>query len=165
MNSFVLDAPVFIARYTSARGYALIDQLLARASPTRLSCSVLCPSDVVAALVRLRRLGKLTAGSLANALLQFRWDVLLPAIFARLPLSAAQVEASLPLIETHQLDGAGGLLIRLCLDQAESLRPAGDDLILVSSSRRVLHAARNEGLLTFNPAVETQADLDALLGP
>jgi hypothetical protein len=165
MNSFLLDAPVFVSRYTSGPGYPLIDQLFAQASPGRLCCSILSLAEVVAALVRLRRCGKFTAGLFANAMLQFRLDVLQPTHFTKLSLGNAQVEASLALIDKHRLDSTAGLLVRICLDHAAALRTAGHDLVMVSSGRRFLQVARKEGLMTFNPEIETQADLEALLGP
>jgi hypothetical protein len=55
--------------------------------------------------------------------------------------------------------------VRIGLDHAASLRAAGHDLVLVSSKRRLLQVARKEGLVTFNPEIQTQADLEALLRP
>ena len=51
-------------------------------------------------------------------------------------------------------------------------RPAGvwpmrrlNSLVLVVTDRRLLRAAQAEGLLTFDPETQTQAELDAFLGP
>src|SRR5262249_31390186 len=137
----------------------------ARAVQGRLCCSVLSLAEVVAALVRLRRRGKYTPVLFHSAMLQFRLDVLQPAHFTKLPLDNSQVEASLLLIDKHQLDGSVGVLLRVCLDHAMRLRAAGHDLVLVSSGRRLLQVARKEGLLTFNPETESQSTLHALLGP
>jgi hypothetical protein len=165
VNSFFLDAPIFVARYTAGPGYPLIDQLFAQISHGRLCCSVLSVAEVVAALVRLRRRGKFTPSLFAGAMLQFRVDVLQPAAFTKLSLDNAQVECSLALIDQYQLDGSAGLLLRVCLDHAVPLRAAGHDLVLVSSGRRLLQVARREGLATFNPETGSQAELEALLGP
>jgi hypothetical protein len=165
MNAFLLDAPVFVTRYTGGLGYLLIDQLFAQASQGRLCCSLLAPAEVVAALVRLRRRGRLTPVLLGSALFQFQLDVLQATHFTRLSLDGAQVEASLALIEKHQVESTEGVLVRVCLDHAASLRATGNDLVLVSNGRRVLQVARKEGLLTFNPETQTPAELQALLGP
>jgi hypothetical protein len=98
-------------------------------------------------------------------MLQFRWDVLQPTALVKLPLHNAQAEASLPLIDKHQLARTEGLMLRAALDHAVTLRAAGDDLVLVSLGRRLLQTARKEGLLTFNTETGTQAGLEALLGP
>jgi hypothetical protein len=165
VNAFLLDAPVFVARYTTGPGYAWIDQLFAQVLQGRLCCSVLGLAEVVAALVRLRRRGTFTPGLFASAMLQFRMDVLQPSAFVKLPLDSARVEASLVLIDRHQLDSSAGLLLRVCLDHAVVLRAAGHDLVLVSSGKRLLQVARKEGLLTFNPETGSQTELEALLGP
>jgi hypothetical protein len=165
MNSFLLDAPVLVARYTAGPGYPLIDQLFVHASQGRLCCSMLGLADVVAALVRLRRRGTFTPRLFASAMLQLRLDILQPAHFSKLPVDYLQVEASLALIDKHQLDGPAGLLVRICLDHALWLRAAGHDLVMVSNGRRLLQVARKEGLATFNPETETQAALEAFLGP
>jgi hypothetical protein len=143
----------------------LIDQLFAQVGHGQLCCSVLSLAEVVAALVRLRRRGKFTPGLFASAMLQFRMDVLQASAFTKLSLDSAQVEASLALIDKHQLDSSAGMLLRVCLDQAALLRTAGHDLVLVSSGRRLLQVARKEGLVTFNPETGSQIDLAALLGP
>jgi hypothetical protein len=165
MNSFLLDAPIFVARYTAGTGYQRIDPLFAPAIRGRLCCSVLGLAEVVATLVSLRRRGKYSPGFFAAATLQFRLDVLQPTHFAKLPLTSSQAEASLGLIDKHQLDSSSGILVRVCLDQAGQLRSAGHDLVLVSLSRRLLRVARQEGLLTFNPETGSDSDLTALLGP
>jgi hypothetical protein len=38
-------------------------------------------------------------------------------------------------------------------------------LVLVSSDQRLLRAAQAEGLVTFNPEIQDQATLAALVGP
>src|SRR6266568_5003727 len=52
------------------------------------------------------------------------------------------------------------LVLRSILDTASIVRPAGNAVVLVASERRLLRAARAEGLQTFNPEVDTQAYLD-----
>jgi hypothetical protein len=165
MNFFLLDAPILITRYRAGAGYLLVDQLFAQAYRGRLCCSIFCPAEVVAILVSLRRRGAVPPGFFGSALMHLRLDVVLPAYFTKLSLDDAQVDASLTLIDQHRLDSNAGLLVRIGLDHAASLRAAGHDLVLVSTGRRLLQVARKEGLGTFNPEIQTQADLAALLGP
>jgi hypothetical protein len=165
MNSFLLDAPIFITRFTAGPGYLLVDQLFAQASQGRLCCSVLTLAEVAADLVRLRRQRRLTAAFVDSARQQLWLDVIQPKHFTKLPLDNTQVETALDLIDQHKIDSMAGILVRVCLDHAASLRAAGHDLVLVSTGRRLLQVARKEGLVTFNPETQTQADLAALLGP
>jgi predicted nucleic acid-binding protein len=165
MNSFLLDAPVLVARYALGPGYLLADQLLALAAHGRVCCSILSLAEVMAALVRLRRRGRLTPVLFAAANLQFRLEVIQSAAFTKLTVSSPRVEAALALIDTHRLAGYAGILLRMCLDQVVQVRAAGHDLVLVSSNKRLLQVARMEGMLTFNPETRTQSELDILLGP
>ena len=57
------------------------------------------------------------------------------------------------------------MVLRSALDLVASLRVNGDDLLLVTCDRRLLRAAVSEGLTTFDPNVQSAADLDAVLGP
>jgi hypothetical protein len=51
------------------------------------------------------------------------------------------------------------------MDIALHLRASGNDLVLVSSDKRLVHSAQAEGLVTFNPEGQDQATLAALVGP
>jgi uncharacterized protein (DUF934 family) len=80
-------------------------------------------------------------------------------------VAAGLVFRAVPLILTHSINSTDAILLRSALDFAGQLRAAGHDLVLVVSDRRLLAAARAEGLATFNPETDANADLDALLGP
>jgi hypothetical protein len=41
--------------------------------------------------------------------------------------------------------------------------PDGDNLVLVSSDKRLLRASQSEGLPTFNPETDSQTALDILI--
>lgn len=49
------------------------------------------------------------------------------------------------------------------LEVANVPRKAGDELVLVTCDARLLRAAQLEGLLRFNPELDTQTQLDALI--
>jgi 3-hydroxyisobutyrate dehydrogenase-like beta-hydroxyacid dehydrogenase len=51
----------------------------------------------------------------------------------------------------------------MALDVATRRRAAGHDLVLMTTDPPLLRAARREGLTTFNPERQTQAELDALI--
>ena len=56
-------------------------------------------------------------------------------------------------------------LRKLALGPKDDPERVGDDLVLVASDQRLLRAAQAEGLVTFDPETQSQADLDALLMP
>jgi hypothetical protein len=49
------------------------------------------------------------------------------------------------------------------MDATALLRPAGDDVILLTAGLRLLHAAQGEGVTTLNPEATIQAQVDALI--
>ena len=71
----------------------------------------------------------------------------------------------LALIIKHSINATDGVVLRVALDLAQHLRVPGDDLVLVSSDKRLLHSAQAEGLLAFNPESQDQATMAALVGP
>jgi hypothetical protein len=75
------------------------------------------------------------------------------------------VTTALPLIEADSINATDAIILRLALNLAARLRLAGNDLVLMASDQRLLRAAQSEGLLIFNPEVQSQAELDALRGP
>ena len=93
----------------------------------------------------------------------FRSEVIDAASFTKIPATDSLVNAAASLVEKHSLNATDAVILRSVLDLVTVLRGTGDDLVLVTSDRRLLRAAQVEGVLTFNP--ETQkGDLDALLG-
>jgi hypothetical protein len=55
------------------------------------------------------------------------------------------------------------VILRSVLDLVATLRAPSDTLVLVTSDQRLLRAAQVEGVLTFDPAMQTESDLDTLL--
>ena len=78
------------------------------------------------------------------------------------PINALVVSA-LAFIETHSLNATDAILLRSALDLAGELRSVGNDIVLMASDQRLLRAAKAEGLSTFNPETQSEADLNALL--
>jgi hypothetical protein len=165
MNSFLLDGQALGKRFVPERGTPLIDHLFTRCPPPRLLCALVAALDVVAEFVRRRQLGLFTPSLFSAAMLQLRWNVLQPASMSKLPIDNPLIERALTLVDRYELSAVDALVLQSALDGAARLRPAADDLVLVSPDPRVLQAARSEGLQTFDPESQTQTDLDALLGP
>ena len=74
-----------------------------------------------------------------------------------------QKTAARQLIETYSINSTDAYILQCALDEADKLRTAGDNLILVSSDKRLLAATTKEGLFTFNPETDSQIYLDVLI--
>jgi predicted nucleic acid-binding protein len=165
MNYFLLDASALVKHYAPEPGTALVDHLFARASRDRLACLMLGAAEVVATLVRKRNGGSLTPAAFTVAMGQLRAEVLNAAVFRKLPTDIVLINAALALLERYAINSSDGIVLQTGLESVLPLRGSGDDLVLVASDRRLLAAAQAERLLTFDPETQSQADLDALIGP
>jgi hypothetical protein len=165
MNFFFLDASGLSKRYSLEVGVALVDHLFSRVPLARLSCLMLGAAEVASVLVRRRNGGRLPPAAFAQGLANLIDEIVNNPGFPALVAPNGLIVAALPLIETHSINSTDAVVLRLCLNLADELRARGDDLVLVASDRRLLRAAQHERLLTFDPETQTQADLDALIGP
>ena len=95
----------------------------------------------------------------------FRSEVIDAANFTKIPATDSLINAAAALVERHSLNAMDAVILRSVLDIVIALHATGDDLVLVTSDQRLLRAAQEEGVLTFNPETQTAGDLDALLSP
>jgi hypothetical protein len=91
-------------------------------------------------------------------------EIVAPAYPIKVPADDARVFVAFPLIETYSLNAADAILHRSALDLAGELQAEGDDVVVISSDLWLLRASQAERLTTFNPEVQSIADLDAILG-
>jgi len=120
-------------------------------------------AEIVSILVRKRNARIISHPACAQALNDFRAEVIDNAQLRKVTTTTALVTAALPLIERNSINATDAILLRSALDSAANLRVGGDDLALVASDHRLLRAAQAEGMLVFNPETQTIADLDQLL--
>ncbi len=165
MHSFLLDASALVKRYALETGATLVDHLFAHTSRTRLMCLMLGTVEVIAALVRKRNAGILTPVTFTAAMIQFRSEVLDAVSFAKLASDNALIYAAIPLVSKYSVNSTDSVVLRTALVIAAQLRTVGNDLVIVVSDQRLLKAAQAEGLVTFDPEIQDQVALDALLSP
>jgi predicted nucleic acid-binding protein len=165
MNSFFLDASALSKRYSLEVGAVLIDHLFNRVARDRLMCLMLGAAEVASVLVRRRNAGRLLPARFIQGMLNLSAEIVNNPNFNALAADNDLIAAAVPLIEQHSINSTDAVVLRLSLDLAAQHRAAGDDLVLVTSDRRLLRAAQHERLVTFDPETQTQADLDALIGP
>jgi predicted nucleic acid-binding protein len=122
-------------------------------------------AEVVSILVRKHNAGVIGTPRFQRALRDFQTEFAVAGPVRIVSVSGSLAESSYSFVEIYSLNSTDAILLRSALDLAAPLRTAGDDLLLVSSDRRLLHAAQTEGLITFNPETQSTADLDAILGP
>jgi predicted nucleic acid-binding protein len=163
MNHFYLDASALAKRYVLEIGTPLVNHLFDSAPKARMIALVLALGEVVSILVRRRNSGRIPDHAYRQALVEFSSEVIDDVDFSLHSVPDDLVRTSLPLIERHSLNATDALILRSALDVAQSLRAAGDDLVMISSDIRLVSAAQASGLIAWNPEVNDQAELDALI--
>jgi hypothetical protein len=120
--------------------------------------------EVISLLVRKRNAGRISPTTYKHIAQDFYLEIAASAVNV-IPTDNTLVLHAFPLIETHSVNGTDALVLRSAVVLQADLRARVDDWLLVASDLRLLRAAAAEGLTTFNPEIQTAADLDALLGP
>src|SRR5262249_51177146 len=146
-------------------GSANLDHLFANVSPDRIALFNVGIAEVVSILVRKKNGGRIFPGTLSRGLIDLWSGIIHSTGVRKVVADDALVTVALPLIEPYSVNSTDAIVLRSALDLAASLRPAGNDMVLVASDKRLLKAAQAEGLVTFDPETQTQAELDALIGP
>jgi predicted nucleic acid-binding protein len=165
LHYFFLDASALAKRYAPEVGTPLINHLFARVTPDRFLVFNVGVAEVVSLLVRKRNGGRITPAACSQALLDLGSEIVHSPTLRKTGADETLVFAAVPLIIRHGINATDAILLRIALDAAIPMRSAGDDLVLVASDQRLLRAAQAERLQTFSPETQSQADLDALIGP
>ncbi len=165
MNLFLFDGSALVKHYVPEPGTPLVHHLFAQASRDCLMCLMLCAAETGAALVRKKNQGKITGALFVSATGRLKAEVLDPPDFLKVPSENSLILASMRFLDRHAINATDAVVLEAALQVAVPTRAAGNDLVLVACDHRLLRATQAERLLTFDPENQTQAELDALIGP
>jgi predicted nucleic acid-binding protein len=73
--------------------------------------------------------------------------------------------AAMPSIEKHSINATDSLVLHTARGIAATESKDGNDLILITADKRLVTAAKAEGLQVINPETATLAEIDKLLKP
>ena len=164
MYHFYFDASALVKRYTEEIGSNKVDYLFVNVSLNRLKCLTIGAAEVFWICVRKQNDGHITSYEFTHAVTNLNREVTSDASdFRTDSVPDALVWASLNLVETYSLNSVDAIVLRSALETATELRRTDDVLVLVASDQRLLRAASGEGLLIFNPEVDTEETLKAWL--
>ena len=158
------DASVLIKRYSMEVGTSLVNELFRRFSIGHMACSTLGILEVVSVLVRKRNDGRISKTLFEQAMLEFRAEVIDNEEFSFTSVNDALLFSALELIVHHNLNSTDAVILRSVLNLREFLRRKGEDLVFLTSDKRLARAAQSEGLTVFNPEEGTIEQLYGLLG-
>ncbi len=125
-----------------------------------MQCLMLGVVEVLWICVRKGNDSRITKNEFARAVTHLKSEVInRQSEFKTISIPDTLVLNSMCLIETHSLNSVDAMVLRSALDIATELRNTGNKLVLVASDQRLLRAAQTEGLLVFNPEVDSQQPL------
>ena len=157
---FFFDASALVKRYVRESGSELVNFLFANVPLKRLKCLTLGGAEVFWICVRKKNDGRITPQQFTQAVANLQLEVIADdSDFQTISIPDSLVWDSLDLVETYSLNSVDGIVLRSALDVASELRETSNNLVLVASDKRLLRAARAEGLLTFNPESDTAKTL------
>ena len=161
MHHFYFDASALVKRYAQEVGSDKVNFLFDNIPLDRLMCSVLGAVEVFWVCVRKKNDGRITVPDFAQAVVHLNREVIAEdSDFTAILIHKSLIWASMDLIETHSLNSVDSIVLRSALEVATHLRKAGDELVLVASDQRLLRAAQAEGILVFNPEIDSQQVLE-----
>ena len=163
MNYFWLDANAIAKRYVEEKGTRLINHFFTRVSAERIICLFDSMDETRSVIVKYRNRGQITASEFNQAIQQFEAEVVNSPEVLPVHATVTQKIAARKLIDDYSINSTDAYILRCALDKANELREDNHDLILVSSDKRLLRAAQNEQLRTFDPETDTQTVLDVLI--
>ena len=162
---FWVDASAFAKRYVVEDGTQLINYFFANVATSRILCLDDSLNEVYAVIARKLRKqdGTLIQPAYNQAIQKFEREVVNHPDVVKVEATGDQKIAARNLIALHAINSADALILQCALDKANELRADGNHLVLVSSDRRLLRAAKRESLRTFDPEKDSQEDLDAFI--
>ena len=163
MNYFWLDTNAIVKQYIIEEGTPLINHFFTRISSTRIFCLFDSMDETYHVFVRKRNDGIITRAEFNQVIQRFEGGFSLRAELKKAHAVESQKIAARQLIEAHSINSTDAYILQCALDEADKLRTAGDNLIFVSSDKRLLAATTKEGLFTFNPETDSQIYLDVLI--
>lgn len=162
MVYFYLDSSALIKRYSQEEGTLLVNALFSRLPLSQITCSTLNILEVVSILVRKRNDGRLSEKLFNQMMIELKAEIIDEPHFRTAAIADEQLVSSLGLIVSHNLNASDALILRSALELFQSLEK-NDVLVLCSSDKRLVRAARVERIATFDPEQDTIGDLELLL--
>jgi predicted nucleic acid-binding protein len=163
VNYFWLDANAIVKQYVPETGTPLINYLFTRVSLNQIFCLFDSMDEARFAFVRKKNKQIISVVAFNQVIQRFEGGFLQRTDVEQVNPTQNQKTAARQLIETYSINSTDAYILQCALDKADKLRTAGDDLILVSSDKRLLASAEKEGLFTFDPETDNQIDLDVLI--
>ncbi|HXP88033.1 MAG TPA: type II toxin-antitoxin system VapC family toxin [Bryobacteraceae bacterium] len=148
MAAYFLDTSALVKLYIREVGTGKMVRLATRSDEPRLIILSLSRVELHAAILRRFRSGELSTENLQTALASFNQH--LSSVFVVQPVTEPLLERAVAVIDAQQLRAYDAIQLAACLTQA--LPDTGGFATFVSADRKLLEAAKAEGLSTLDPS-------------
>ena len=156
MYNFYFDASALVKRYTQEEGSDIINYLFGHVPLNRMTCLILGVIELYWVCVRKKNDGRISSEDYIQSRINLNYEIVdSRSAFNTISVSDALVLSSMPLIESHSLNSTDALVLRSALDINIELHNTDNRLVLIASDQRLLKAAQQEGLLVFNPELDS----------
>lgn len=163
MTWFYFDANALAKRYSREAGTDLVNELFRQVALTQMTCLTLSIVEVMSILVRKKNDGRLAMTTFDQAMTNFRKEVIDAKAFAKATINDSLVMSALSFVAKHNINSTDAVILRSVLNMKEKLDATGDQLVLLSSDKRLIKAAKIENVDVFDPEAETLASLQKLI--
>ena len=120
-------------------------------------CLTIGAAEVFSICVRKRNDGRITKHHFEQAVGYLDYEVInIESDFGTVPAQNVLIWESIGLMDTYSINSVDAILLCSALDIAVDLRNEKNELVLIASDQRLLRAAQTEGLLCFNPEIDSQ---------
>ena len=157
------DASALVKRYSSEVDVTLINEIFQQISRNQMTCSTIGVLEMISILVRKRNDGRLPTDLYNQAVLTLNQELIQDKEFRIAPVNDDLLLSAIELIAKHNLNATDTVILRSCLDLRTYLQTERRSIFPCSCDKRLLRAAQQEGLHTFNPEVDNLSDLRNLL--
>jgi predicted nucleic acid-binding protein len=137
-----LDASAAVKRYVSEPGTVVVDHLFVKVPSDRLVMLSVGYGEVASILVRKRNAGLIPPAVLLQSVRDVRSGFGPSSPVQLIDATGDLADRALEFIDRHSVNSTDAMILRSALDLAAALRPAGDDVLLVSCDLRLIKAAQ-----------------------
>lgn len=156
------DASALAKRYASERGSDVINWLFDATADYQKLCALLGAAEIVSVLARKRNRGDLSTIEFAYAFNALFMETFQNPNFQLISPLDEGIVTSTQLIIKHNINSADAIALYIAL-QIDASSSANEHLFFVSADKRLVRAAKDEGLFVINPEQSSVPEISKLL--
>lgn len=161
MRQIFFDASALAKRYAAETGTPLVNRAFDLVPVAHaMTCSATTLLETLSILVRKRNGGQIDQRSYEDAVIKFQTEVVMDAMFAITSVNDQLLHDAELFIPKHNINATDAVILRSALTLQQTLRAAGDDVVLWTADKRLVRAAQAEALPVLDPEV---ASIDEVL--